>query len=216
MKNMNLKELEKKAYRSVFQDGLWDVFTGFLMGQFAVAPLLGDLGFSDFWSSAIWSVVVLAVLAVIMLLKKYIVAPRLGTVKFKKTIKSRYTVVLGLLNVFLLVGALVAAFYIKLAKLNVDWLMPFTFIFAVLASFGAVAWLFNQPRFFLYGIFCALAFAGGELLYRYAGIRHHGFPVTFGITSFLITLTGIMLFIAFIRKYPKTKSELYFEGGSDG
>ena len=29
MKKMNLKELEKKAYRSVFQDGLWDVFVGF-------------------------------------------------------------------------------------------------------------------------------------------------------------------------------------------
>ena len=27
--NINLKKLEQKAFRSVFQDGLWDIFIGF-------------------------------------------------------------------------------------------------------------------------------------------------------------------------------------------
>lgn len=216
MKNMNLKELEKKAYRSVFQDGLWDVFIGFFMAQFVVAPLLSDIGFSDFWSSMIWTIVLLVILAMVMILKKYVVAPRLGTVRLNTKKKRRFGVVLGLINVFLLLGILVGAFYVRLAELNIDWLAPLTFIIVLLVGFSAVAWLFRQPRFYLYGALCTVAYAVGELLYRYAGANHHGLPITFGISSFLVTLTGILLFVTFIRKYPKTDSDLYFQEGNDG
>ena len=36
--NINLKALEKKAWRSVFQDGLWDIFLGLLLMAFGLRP----------------------------------------------------------------------------------------------------------------------------------------------------------------------------------
>jgi len=42
--NLDLKELEKKAWRSTFQDGLWDIYFGLLifgMGIYTVGQLFG-------------------------------------------------------------------------------------------------------------------------------------------------------------------------------
>ncbi|MCJ7813777.1 hypothetical protein MUP95_10735 [bacterium] len=52
---LNLKELEKKAFRSYFEDGLWDIFVGIILLQFFVIPLyISDLGLGDFWSAVIF------------------------------------------------------------------------------------------------------------------------------------------------------------------
>ncbi|MFH1941178.1 MAG: hypothetical protein ABIL68_03660, partial [bacterium] len=51
---LDLKALEKKTFRSTFEDGLWDIFIGLIFLQFAVAPLLNDLGLGDFWSSFVF------------------------------------------------------------------------------------------------------------------------------------------------------------------
>lgn len=215
MKNTDLKEFEKKAYRSVFQDGLWDIFIGFFMAQFAVAPLLTDIGFSDFLSSMTWTVVLLVILATVVLLKRSVVAPRLGAVKLITKRRKKISVALGILNVFLLLGILVGAFFVRLAELDIDWLAPLTFMLILLVGFSVAAWIFRQYRFYLYGALCTLSFTGGELLYRFAGANHHGLPITFGISSFLVVFTGILLFVNFIRKYPKSEADLNFEGGND-
>ncbi len=54
--NINLKEIERKAYRSTFQDGLWDIFLGLAFLNFPIlallsramsenASMIGDLAF---------------------------------------------------------------------------------------------------------------------------------------------------------------------------
>jgi len=101
--NINLKELERKAFRSVFQDGLWDIFVGFLFTQFAVAPFLSEQGLGDFWSSAVLFPVYMIVLACVMLLKKYVVAPRLGMVQFSKKRKSKFKWLILMTNIILVV-----------------------------------------------------------------------------------------------------------------
>ena len=37
---LNLKEIEKKAWRSTFEDGLWDIYLGSLFFIMGVSPLL--------------------------------------------------------------------------------------------------------------------------------------------------------------------------------
>ena len=37
---INLKELERRAWRSVFQDGLWDIYLGLLLMAMAILTLL--------------------------------------------------------------------------------------------------------------------------------------------------------------------------------
>ena len=45
--NINLKALEKKAWRSVFQDGLWDIFLGLLLMAFGLSAWLDRLALSE-------------------------------------------------------------------------------------------------------------------------------------------------------------------------
>ena len=127
MNKISLKELEKKAFRSVFQDGLWDIFIGFLFTQFAIAPLLSDQGFSDFWSSAALLPVYLIVLALVMIGKKNVVVPRLGFVQFNKTRKSKIKILILMTTIILLFGIIAAAFFVDLSHLNINWLFPATF-----------------------------------------------------------------------------------------
>jgi len=49
---INLKELERKAWRSVFQDGLWDIFLGLLLLAMAIGALLSDIGVPEAWPMA--------------------------------------------------------------------------------------------------------------------------------------------------------------------
>ena len=75
---ISLKSAERKAFQSTFADGLWDVFIGVFALEFAIAPLLSKT-LGDFWSSAVFLPVFGVVYLVIWLTRKYVVAPRIGT-----------------------------------------------------------------------------------------------------------------------------------------
>lgn len=48
--NINLKELERKAWTSYFQDGLWDMYLGLQLLAWGLAPLLEEIvPLSDWW-----------------------------------------------------------------------------------------------------------------------------------------------------------------------
>jgi MFS family permease len=214
--NMNLKELERKAFRSTFQDGLWDIFIGFLFTQFAIAPILGELGWGDFWSSAVLFPIYMIVLAVVMLLKKYVVTPRLGMVQFNKKRKSKFKKLILMTNIILVIGVIAGVFFVDLSNLNIKWLFPATFSLILLVGFSATAYLLDITRFYIYGAINCLAIIVGELLFRFAGASHHGFPVAFGVTSSIMIIVGIVLLIKFIRKYPKPDEDLNLEGAGNG
>jgi hypothetical protein len=214
--NMNLKELERKAFRSTFQDGLWDIFIGFLFTQFAIAPILSERGWGDFWSSAALFPIYMIVLAVVMLLKKYVVTPRLGVVQFSKKRKSKFKKLILMTNIILVIGIIAGVFFVDLSNLNIKWLFPATFCLMLLIGFSVTGYLLDLTRFYLYGAMSCLAVVVGELLYRFAGAVHHGFPVAFGVTSSIMIIVGIVLLIKFIRKYPKPGEDLNLEGAEHG
>jgi len=214
--NIDLKELEKKAFKSTFQDGLWDIFIGFLFTQFAIAPFLSDRGLNDFWSSAVLFPIYMIVLAVVMMLKKYVVAPRLGMVQFSKKRKSKFKNLILMTNIILVIGIIAAAFFVDLSNLNIKWLFPATFSLMILIGFSVAGYMLDLIRFYIYGAMNSLAVVAGELLYKFAGVSHHGFPLAFGVTSSIMIIVGIVLLVNFIRKYPKPRGELNPEGEADG
>ena len=170
--SINLKDLERKAFRSTFQDGLWDIFIGFLFTQFAIAPFLGELGLGDFWSSVVLFPIYMIVLAGVMLMKKYVVAPRLGLVQFSKKRKSKFKKLILMTNVILVIGIIGGVFFVDLSKLQIKWLFPATFSLMLLIGFSMAAHLLDLTRFYIYGAINSLAIVIGELLYRFAGASH--------------------------------------------
>lgn len=198
---ISLKEAERKAFRTSFDDGLWDIFLGCFFLMFAVAPLLSNrLG--DFWSSAIflpfWALVYLA----IRLIRKHVVAPRIGVVKFGPRRQARlvkFTASMLIINfVALILGLLAVATFGRVPGLTYTIIVGLI----LLVGLSLAAYFLDFTRLYLYGLLVFLAPLVGEWLFAQGYVAHHGFPITFGLISSIMILTGMVVFIRFLRENP--------------
>ena len=110
---ISLKQAEQKVFKTAVNDGLWDMLVGGFLLQFAVAPLLST-SLGDFWSSAVfipfWGMLFL----LIWLLRKYVVAPRIGTVKFgpaRRRELSKFTIVMLIMNLIAFFAGLYTGYW---------------------------------------------------------------------------------------------------------
>ena len=202
-RTIDLKELEKKAFRSTFQDGLLDMFVGLVVMAFALIPLLNRLG--DFWSSMVFLPVYLLGWLGFQAGRKYITTPRMGAIQPGPARKARLSKITGIIALAIGAFAVVGLVVIALQQANVwlmDWLFPGLLALLALAGFSAGAYFLDLPRLYGYGVLVGLAAPIGELLHRSAGASHHGWPITFGVAGAVILLIGLCLLIRFLRAYP--------------
>ena len=197
---------EPRSFQTVFEDGLWDVLIGCYVLQLAIAPLL-SVSMGDFWSSAVFVPFFGLVFLAIWLIRKYVVRPRIGHVKFglaRRARLRRYTIVMLVLNCVALAVGAVASLTVGLVP---GWILTAGFAFVALNGAGLAAYLLSYARLYVYGAMCALSFAVGELLYTHWGVFHHAFPVTFGFTAAVIIVTGLATFGRFLLKHPLPEAE---------
>ena len=201
---LNLKEIEIRAFKSTFQDGLLDILIGIILSQFAIAPLLTDLGLGDFLSSIVMLPVFLIFLLLFRASKKYITVPRIGLMKFGSKRKTKM-VKLNLFFSILVLLAIIAGllFWAFWQKEMVKWIAPGVLILLMLSSFSVAGYLLNNARLFIYGIMIALLVPIGEILFWRGIVTHHGYPLVFGISCGTMIITGFVLLIRFVRKYPR-------------
>ena len=99
MTMLNLTDIEKKAYRSTFQDGIWDIFLGLVLLILAVGALLSNRGMPEGRQMTVLIVLQAAAVAFFIAGKKCITVPRMGLVKFgpqrKGKIRRSHLVLLG-------------------------------------------------------------------------------------------------------------------------
>jgi hypothetical protein len=206
VQKISMKEVERKVFRTTLQDGLWDIFIGCFVLMFAIAPLLSNrLG--DFWSSAIFLPFLGLVYGIIWLVRKSVVAPRLGSVKFgpaRKTQMVKFTLVMFSINLVALVAGI---FFATHFDVSAGLLYMMTFGFIVLALSSIAAYFLECIRFFIYGFLFVLSLVIGEWLFANYKVVHHGFPITFGLTTFVILISGIFLFLRFLQHYPIPATE---------
>jgi MFS family permease len=198
---LDLKNAERKVFRAASHDGLWDiVIAGFAL-EFAVAPLLSP-ALGDFWSSAIFAPFLIILLLVIWLVRKYVVKPRTGVVKFGKQRIGRlkkFTIVMLIVNVLALILGFIAAFYFHALS---GQMIAIIFGLILLVGFSIAAYFLDYPRLYVYGLLVGIAPFVGEWLYSNHGASHHGFPITFGFISGVTFLAGVITFVRFLRKNP--------------
>ncbi|KPK63109.1 hypothetical protein AMJ83_08565 [candidate division WOR_3 bacterium SM23_42] len=202
---IDLKRLERKVWTSFYADGLWDIFLGCIILMFALAPFLNRMGLGDFWSSAAFVPFWAVIFALIVLLRRYVVIPRLGLVSFGQTRRKRLAKFNILIFVALSVSLILGITSFK-GSMTQSWVHNLRFIAVVLICFGLAGYFLGVIRLYIYGLLIALCIPIGEWLHLSAGIPHHGFPVTFGITSSVIILTGVILFLRLLRENPRMKN----------
>jgi len=209
---IDLKQIERKAYRSVYQDGLWDIFYGLIIISMAIFMFRPEEGYNP-------ANILLGLFAFIIsysLLwagKRYITLPRMGQVTFGEMRKKRRRTLAILLSgvIIIQVGFV--------ASQMLAWLDPEVgnslntilkdknIMDLVVASIGA---LFIGPsmllvayyRDFLRGYYIAILMMLAVFLMIYQ--NQPIYPIIIGC---LIILPGVILFIRFLQKYPHPQLE---------
>ena len=207
---INLKELERKAWTSYFQDGLWDIYLGLLLLAMAVWALLSDVGFSESWGMAIY--IGLEVLAILVLLagKKMITVPRMGRVKFGPRRKAKLNWVRVVLFISILVGAgvFVAGLAVRSDRpewLNASFFLPAAWVVNAIVVFSLGAYFLDFSRLYLIGVMYALA-VPLDIVFRKLADIDLSF-IAFGVPAMVILITGLGVFIRFLHDYPLLPEE---------
>ena len=202
---INLKELERKAWKSFFQDGLWDIYLGLLLMAMAVSALLSDAGLSEAWHYTIYIGLILVSAVILWTGKKFITVPRMGRVKLGPKGKARKKKSMILLVASLLVGA--AFFLLALATkdrrpewLDVSLVFPAGYVLNMLVVFSLGAYFLDFNRLYLIGLMYALPVPVDILLHELAGIDATFFA--FAVPAAVVLTIGIVLFVRFLRDYP--------------
>ncbi len=201
---MDLKELERKVWTSFYNDGMGDIFLGCLVLMFALAPIIGRLGLGDFWSSAVFVPFLTVLYILIVLIRKRVIVPRIGLVSFGQARTKRLMKFNILMLVVLSVSLILGVISVK-GTTTQGWVHSLRFIVVLLICFGIAGYFLGFVRLYVYGILTALSIPVGEWLFSRFGVPHHGFPVTFGITSGIIVITGVVLFLRLLGRNPCLK-----------
>lgn len=207
MTDHDLEILEQRTFRTVTDDGLWDVVIATVFANLAIAPLLSET-LGDFGSSALLAPIWLATYLVIRIVRRRIIIPRVGTVRFGTDRLRRLrklSIVMLIVNV--LAAALGAVAYIGV---QMDWLdlgdgsigYPLGLGIVVLIGFTGAANMTGIARYYLYGLTLAVAPLVGEWLWREGLATHHGYPIVFGVAAVIIFIGGMVRFAAVLRSHP--------------
>ena len=205
---LDLKDLERKAFRSTYQDGLLDICISSVVGSMAL------LMFIIVRDDNPWLYLVLAFLGICagQLIfwagKKFVTLPRMGQVKFgeirhkrNKTLALILTVaVLVQVGIVLLTAGVwaIPAWGDKLQELFPDRSATDLLVAAVGALFVgpsmmAIAYFTDFPR----GYYIAFVMALGVFLMIWFWQ-----PLIQVGAAFLILIPGLVLFARFLRQYP--------------
>jgi hypothetical protein len=204
--NISLKEVERKVFTTAFQDGLWDILIGCFVLMFAIGPFLSTTSLGDFWSSVVFIPFWALVYLIIWLIRKFVVTPRIGVVKFglsRKVKLSRFVA----LAIFVSVVGLILGILSAQIDDAPGWVFLTSFGSLVLISFSVAAYFLDFAHLYLYGVLIALSPLVGEWLYIQIGASHHGFPITFGTTAGVIILVGLIKFALLLRDHPIPEEE---------
>lgn len=183
---INLKEIERKAWTSYFEDGLWDLFFGALLLIGGIRSLTDNVWYTSF---------LLVPIIILPVGKKLITIPRLGHVKFGAARKLKQAKAITILVISVL--ATLALLLFPRSGLPLPRLPIFPIMAGWIAVvFGLLAYYLDFRRLFAYG----LMYASSEVLWGQFG-EPIG-PIVQSISGIAILLVGTAVFVRFVRRYP--------------
>jgi len=198
---ISLKEAERRAFQATHTDGLWDVMLGAFFLMFAIAPLL-SVRLGDFWSSVVFLPFWALVYLVVVLLRRNVIAPRVGTARIGRPRQMRlmkFSIAMLVVNVIALVLGILAA--LNIGRMS-GQMMGVLLGLILLFGFSTAAHVLDFPRLYLYALLMGFAAPVGEWLFARGLVSHHGYPVVFGTISGIMILTGLVIFLRLLRENP--------------
>ncbi len=205
---MDLQEIEKKAYRSTFQDGLLEIEIGVWLLGAGIINYFYDLLLPAYRILLIPAIVFLALLFY-WIGKKFITHPRIGIARFES--KRGYTK-----NDFWQVGlsAYFAATFLNIIPIHDTNLFNLelggVFIIALLfitLPLSLFAYKMEVPRLYIIAVLYGLSWPFAEILHNFIGAGFDGL-IPFGVIGSSVIIMGLVYLIRFLRKYPSLSKEI--------
>jgi len=207
MKSFDLKQLEQKAYRSTFQDGLWDICIGVMILGMGMSALLKNIGIPKPIHFLVFPFIALLIAYAG---KNYITIPRMGFVKFgprREIAKKRIWVLASILTPLLMIFIIIIKmqFIFKGDLSNYVGPLFSTMLFVIISTI--ISHIIDYPRLFLFGLLVGLSIIAAEILYPHVGSPLDGL-IPFSLVGTLIITFGLDLLIRFLKKYPRASKEV--------
>ena len=191
--DINLKELERKAYLSTFQEGLLDITIGSMLLVSALSGTLENAGLPPNAASIMGICLMLSTPMIVILGKKYIVVPRMGLVKFSQQRQNRRKQAIIALVLAVVITAIVAAFAMTRTVSFVGFKSHVVGVLLFTVPLSVLAYFLQFNRLFLIALLAGLA----ELLFSYLNQYW-----IYALAGALICTIGLTYFFRFIHKYP--------------
>ncbi len=204
---LDLKQIERKAFRSTYQDGLWDMYAGAVVMAMAIFIYRPETGYSP-------TNIIIAVLAITLAGslfwagKKFITLPRMGQVRFgpaRQQKKKTLAIILGIV-VLIQVGSVGLQIFRwltpEVSPKEIGFFGNYSLEHLAVASLGSlfvgpsmmiIAYFNDFPRGYYIAVMMSLS------VFLMILINQPVYPVLIGG---LIFLPGLVLFIRFLKKYP--------------
>ncbi|TXT66899.1 MAG: conserved membrane protein of unknown function [Promethearchaeota archaeon] len=200
---LDLRLLEKRAFRSAFEDGLWDIFFGMI---FLGLGMIWTFSFSNLIIAFIIQISInIAAVLILKLLKKFITTPRLGNVKFGKKRKKKKIRLKLILSSFVVLNIIILFFTLNnlFKAINIEGLLLLMIIgFGFISiPFIVVAYFMDFKRLYF------IAIIGGFSFFLFGILDEIIENPWSSIFSFVligssIIIWGLILFYKFLKRYP--------------
>ncbi|UCF40112.1 MAG: hypothetical protein JSW43_10260 [Gemmatimonadota bacterium] len=188
MSQLDLRQLERKAWQLYHQDGLVEVFLGLLLLLAFLAGIAGEYRFYLY-------IPMLLMGPAIILAKRMITVPRMGQVKFgpARRAKLRNLRLLAVLVFALTIALLIVTLRGSAWVREYHVLLSFGLGALIALLFAAVAHWKDFPRLYLVGLIVGTAFTLTELLDS---------PLPMLVAGGAVLAVGLVILVSFLRKYP--------------
>ncbi|NVM27998.1 MAG: hypothetical protein HWN65_04065 [Candidatus Helarchaeota archaeon] len=207
---IDLKQIERRAFTSTFQDGLVEMDIGIMIMGGGFNMTITNF-FDSSWFALLFIVYGIVGFMTFFLGKKYITNPRLGVAKFgpKRTAAHKKLLMITLLFVIattILViltanNLLQQSLFVGIGGIIIISLLIVTLPISI------IAYHLNFTRLYAIAVLCGLAWPFDEVLRSFTGSPFRAL-ISYGLFGGSLLIMGLIYLLRFIRKYPLPSKEI--------
>jgi hypothetical protein len=204
MDTSNQRQIERRVFTSFFQAGIIEAFTGIILLQLGLPALFSRSGFGD-WESALFTLpIALILLIAVFLVRRYVVTPRLGHVKFLPERRRRVSKLIIVPTLTLTAGAVAGYIFAEDPSLRHIFAAQIPFILIPIIVFGAAAYFLDMKRLYVYGAVVGLVFPLAKYLETVI-VSRDTLPATMLFAAFVFLGMATVFLVDFLRRYHEPK-----------
>ncbi|MFH1394396.1 MAG: hypothetical protein ABII71_04715 [Candidatus Micrarchaeota archaeon] len=212
----DMKELEKKVYLSMFDDGLWDIYFGMMLlgmgiGSY-VRNIFESLGLPEMIVSFLFPGLAIVVLVAG---KALIVRPRIGLVKFSPERMRKMAFAKLALSILIVVSIVATAglwylgssgFHPSQGSIEDLFLGPLMISLIVFIPLVLIGFFLKFERMYVIATLFGLSMFLGESARAFGAGELPG-DVGMSIAGLAVLLFGVQYLLKFLEKYPIIRGE---------